>query len=91
MNNKKPRDPLYPKGFEETKELKKQISENYPKPSKKDEELTLLKRLNRKIGIYLHPNSVEITDDEKKEKNWSDNYHTDTGDIDQFSILFYNL
>lgn len=68
MNNKKPRDPLYPKGFEETKELKKQISENYPKPSKKDEELTLLKRLNRKIGIYLHPNSVEITDDEKKKK-----------------------
>ena len=68
MNNKKPRDPLYPRGFEETEELKKQISENYPKPSKKDEELTLLKRLNHKIGIYLHPNSVEITDDEKKKK-----------------------
>lgn len=64
--NKKPRDPLYPKGFEETKELKKQISENYPKPSKKDDELTLLKRLNHKIGVYLSPKSVEITEDEKK-------------------------
>ena len=66
--NKKPRDPLYPKGFEETKELKKQISENYPKPSKKDDELTLLKRLNHKIGVYLSPKSVEITEDEKKKK-----------------------
>ena len=26
MNTKKPRDPLYPGGFEETKELKKQIN-----------------------------------------------------------------
>ncbi|AMD18172.1 hypothetical protein TL18_09185 [Methanobrevibacter sp. YE315] len=68
MNNKKPRDPLYPKGFEETKELKKQISENYPKPNKKDDELNLLKKLNHKIGVYLTPNSVEITDDEKKKK-----------------------
>lgn len=35
MNNKKPRDPLYPKGFEETRELKNQISKEYSKPSKK--------------------------------------------------------
>ena len=38
MNNKKPHDPLYPKGFEETKELKKEFSKSYPKPNKKDDE-----------------------------------------------------
>ena len=67
MNNK-PRDPLYPRGFEETKELKKQITEEYPKPNKKNDELTPLKKLNHKIGVYLSPGSVEITDDEKKKK-----------------------
>ncbi len=64
MNDKKPRDPLYPKGFEETRELKNQ----YSKPAKKDDELTPLKKLNHKLGVYLSPNSVEITDDEKKKK-----------------------
>ena len=68
MNNKKPRDPLFPKGFEEAKELKKQIPQNYPKPNKKDDELTPLKKLNHKLGVYLTPDSVEITDDEKKRK-----------------------
>ena len=68
MNNKKPRDPLYPRGFEETREFKKQIPNNYPKPNKKDDELTPLKRLNHKIGVYLNPDSVEITDSEKKKK-----------------------
>ncbi|MBR6994059.1 MAG: DUF515 domain-containing protein [Methanobrevibacter sp.] len=68
MNNKKPRDPLYPKGFEEARELKKQIPDNYPKPNQKDDELTPLKKLNHKIGVYLTPNSVEITDSEKKKK-----------------------
>lgn len=68
MNNKEPRDPLYPKGFEETKELKKELSKSYPKPTKIDDELTPLKRLNRKIGVYLNPSSVEISDDEKKRK-----------------------
>ena len=47
MNTKKPRDPLYPRGFEETQELKK---------------------LNRKIGIYLSPKSIDITDNERKRK-----------------------
>ena len=64
MNNKKPRDPLYPKGFEEAQRIKQE----YPKPQKKDDELTPLEKLNRKIGIYLSPNSVDITDDEKKKK-----------------------
>ena len=70
MNTKKPRDPLYPKGFEETHELKKQISSELQKPPKKEEndELTPLKKLNRKIGIYLSPKSIDITDNEKKRK-----------------------
>lgn len=67
MNNKKPRDPLNPKGFE-TKELKNQLLKDYPKPNKKNDELTPLKKLNHKIGVYLSPNSVEISEDEKKKK-----------------------
>lgn len=61
MNNKKPNDPLYPRGHEDTKE-------ELPKPTKKDDELTPLEKLNHKIGIYLSPDSTEVTDDEKKRK-----------------------
>lgn len=68
MNNKRPKDPLFPKGFEEAQEIKRQIPQNYPRPAEKNDELTPLKRLNRKLGVYLSPNSVEITDDEKKRK-----------------------
>lgn len=70
MNTEKPHDPLYPKGFEETRELKKQLSSELQKPVKKedDDELTPLKKLNRKIGIYLSPKSIDITDNEKKRK-----------------------
>lgn len=70
MNNKRPRDPLYPRGFEETQELKTQIAEEFPKPNKKEEndELSLLKKLNHKLGIYLSPKSVDISDNEKKRK-----------------------
>ena len=70
MNTKKPRDPLYPKGFEETQELKKQMSSELQKPSKKEneDELTPLKKLNHKLGVYLSPKSIEISDDEKKRK-----------------------
>ena len=68
MNNKKPRDPLFPEGFRQTREMKQQISQDYPKPSKKDDELTPLKRLNHKLGIYLSPSSTEISTDEKKRK-----------------------
>ncbi len=67
--NEKPRDPLYPKGFEESKELKYQISEEFQKPKKKEkDELTPLKKLNHKIGVYLSPKSTDISDDEKKRK-----------------------
>ncbi len=68
MNTKEPRDPLYPKGFEETRELKNQISSELKKPDKKEDELTPLKKLNRKLGVYLSPKSIGITDDEKKRK-----------------------
>ena len=69
MNNKKPRDPLYPRGFEQTQELKDQIREEFPKPNRKEEdELTPLKKLNHKLGIYLSPKSVDVSDDEKKRK-----------------------
>lgn len=69
MNTKEPRDPLYPKGFEETRELKNQISSELKKPNKKEEdELTPLKKLNRKLGIYLSPKSIDISDNEKKRK-----------------------
>lgn len=69
MNNKKPRDPLYPRGFEQTQELRNQISEEFPKPNEKEEdELTPLKKLNHKLGVYLSPKSVDISDDEKKRK-----------------------
>ncbi|OEC95057.1 MULTISPECIES: DUF515 domain-containing protein [Methanobrevibacter] len=68
MNDKKPRDPLYPKGFEETRKLKNQLTKEYSKPNKKEDELTPLKKLNHKLGVYLSPNSVEISNDEKKKK-----------------------
>ncbi|WP_458403051.1 hypothetical protein [Methanobrevibacter sp.] len=63
-----PRDPLFPKGFEESKDLKEQYKEDtLQKPAKKDE-LSPLKKLNRKIGIYLNPKNTEITEDEQKRK-----------------------
>lgn len=66
--NKEPRDPLFPKGFGETKNIKEQFKEEtLPKPSKKDE-LSPLKRLNRKIGVYLSPKTINITEDEQKRK-----------------------
>ncbi|WP_298524869.1 hypothetical protein [uncultured Methanobrevibacter sp.] len=66
--NKKPRDPLFPKGFGETKDIKQQYQEeNLQKPQKKDE-LSALKKLNRKIGIYLSPKTTKITEDEQKRK-----------------------
>ncbi len=66
--NRKPRDPLHPRGLEQTRQLKEQISHEYSKPKKKDDELTPLKKLNHKLGVYLSPKSVDITDDEKKKK-----------------------
>ena len=78
MNNKKPRDPLYPEGFEKTKELKKTLSKPKPKPDNTDE-LSLLKKFNHKLGIYLSPSTTDISENEKKRK---------IGVIITFLILF---
>ena len=68
MTEEKPRDPLFPKGFGETKDLKKQYTEEtLKKPAKKDE-LSPLKKLNHKLGVYLNPKSTNISDDEQKRK-----------------------
>ncbi|WP_296881101.1 hypothetical protein [uncultured Methanobrevibacter sp.] len=62
------RDPLFPKGFEKTEDLKKQYAEEtLKKPAKKDE-LSPLKKLNHKIGVYLSPKTTKISDDEQKRK-----------------------
>lgn len=69
MNNKKPKNPLHPRGFDETQEMRNQIREEFPKPNKKEEdELTPLKKLNHKLGVYLSPKSVDISDNEQKRK-----------------------
>ena len=69
MNDERPRDPLYPRGFEETRELRNQLAEEFPKPDKKeDDELSPLKKLNHKIGVYLSPKSVDVSDNERKRK-----------------------
>lgn len=65
--NKKPRDPLYPEGFEKTKELKKTLSKPKPKTDNTDE-LSLLKKFNHKLGIYLSPSTTDISENEKKRK-----------------------
>ena len=60
----KPRDPLYPEGFEKSENLENIL----PKPAKKDDDLSLLKKFNHKLGIYLSPNTTDITENEKKRK-----------------------
>ena len=67
MTTKQPRDPLYPHGFEEAKELKEEMINDLPKPTQKDE-LSPLKKLNHKIGVYLNPSETDATEDEKKKK-----------------------
>lgn len=69
MNNKQPKDPLYPKGFDDNNEFRKKISkqEKFPKPKEKDE-LSLLKSINHKIGVYLNQDSTKISENEKKKK-----------------------
>ena len=64
MNNKKPRNPMFPQGFEEINKQK----ETLPKPKPKKDELSSLKKLNHKLGIYLNPNTTDITENEKRRK-----------------------
>lgn len=63
MNNKKPRDP-YSKGFKQPEELNNIL----PKPKPKDDELSLLKKFNHKLGVYLNPSDTNISENEKKRK-----------------------
>ena len=63
MNNKKPRDPFSSDGFEKTK-----LDELLPKPKPKDDELSLLKKFNHKLGVYLNPSDTNITENEKRRK-----------------------
>lgn len=64
MNNKKPRDPFNSDGFEKTK-----LDELLPKPKpKEDDELSLLKKFNHKLGVYLNPRDTDITENEKRRK-----------------------
>ena len=64
MNNKKPRNPMFPQGFEEINKQK----ETLPKPKPKKDELSSLKKLNHKLGVYLNPNTTDITENEKRRK-----------------------
>ena len=68
MIDQKPRDPLYPQGFEDVKKLK---NSQIPKPKLKeedDDELKLLKSFNQKLGKYIGPKSDNIIENEKKKK-----------------------
>lgn len=64
MNNKKPRDSFYSKGFDEPDEINRIL----PKPKPKEDELSLLKKFNHKLGVYLNPSDTDITENEKKRK-----------------------
>ena len=68
MNNKKPRNPLYPDGFRETSKLRTEITKENKKSDDEKDDLRLLKLLNHKLGVYLNINSTNITEDEKKKK-----------------------
>ena len=64
MNNKKPRDPFTSDGFEKT-----ELDELLPQPQpKEDDELSLLKKFNHKLGVYLNPSDTDITENEKRRK-----------------------
>ena len=64
MNNKKPRDTFNSDGFEKT-----ELDELLPKPKpKEDDELSLLKKFNHKLGVYLNPSDTDITENEKRRK-----------------------
>ena len=69
MTEKQPHDPLYPHGFEQTQELREEIKDlPKPKEKEKDDELSPLKKLNHKLGVYLNPSDTDITEDERKKK-----------------------
>ena len=64
MNNKKPKNPFRPEGFEKIQKQK----ETLPKPKPKEDDLSLLKKFNHKLGVYLSPSTTNITENEKRKK-----------------------
>ena len=68
MNNKKPRDPLYPDAFKKTSEFKQELLKDNTPSTEEDDELSLLKSFNHKLGVYLNPKSTDVTENEKKKK-----------------------
>lgn len=68
MIDQKPRDPLYPQGFEDIDNLKnRQIPR--PKPKKtEDNDLKILKSFNQKLGKYIGPKPENIIENEEKKK-----------------------
>ena len=66
MIDQKPRDPLYPQGFEDIDNLKnRQIPR--PKPKKtEDNDLKILKSFNQKLGKYIGPKPENIIENEEK-------------------------
>lgn len=66
--NKKPRDPIYPKGFEETNALKRQI-QNQSADSETKDDFKLLESLNNKIqNLFNFKEKKELPEEEKKKK-----------------------
>ena len=68
MIDQKPRDPLYPQGFEEINNLK---NRQMPRPKPKEDEnddFKILKSFNQKLGKYIGPRTDRIIENEEKKK-----------------------
>ena len=91
MIDQKPRDPLYPQGFEDIDNLKnRQIPR--PKPKKtEDNDLKILKSFNQKLGKYIGPKPENIIENEEKKKNRYDNYNFNYLNFGNICLLFLNL
>lgn len=64
MIDQKPRDPLYPQGFEDIDNLKnRQIPRPKPKENE-DNDLKILKSFNQKLGKYIGPKPKNIIENE---------------------------
>ena len=91
MIDQKPRDPLYPQGFEDIDNLKnRQIPRPKPK-EKEDNDLKILKSFNQKLGKYIGPKPKNIIENEEKKKNRHDNYNFNYPNFSNIRILFLNL
>ena len=67
MIDQKPRDPLYPQGFEDIDNLKnRQIPRPKPKENE-DNDLKILKSFNQKLGKYIGPKPKNIIENEEED------------------------